>query len=57
MRRSRARLATACAGLLVAPACSGGINAGVQGGRAFIAFTAMLLVTLAALWLAIGRGD
>jgi hypothetical protein len=57
MSRSRARLVAACAGLLAMPACSGGINAGEQGGRAFIAFTAMLLVTLAALWLAIGRGD
>jgi len=57
MSRSRSRLIGACLGLLALPACGGGINAGVQGGRAFIAFTAMLLVTVAALWLAIGRGD
>jgi hypothetical protein len=57
MSWSRSRLVAACAGLLVMSACSGGINAGEQGGRAFIAFTAMLLVTLGALWLAIGRGD
>lgn len=57
MSRSRARLVAACIGLVAMPACSGGINAGTQGGRAFIAFTAMLLVTLAALWLSIGRGD
>lgn len=57
MSRSRARLVGACLGLLATSACSGGINAGEQGGRAFIAFTAMLLITLAALWLSIGRGD
>jgi hypothetical protein len=57
MSWSRSRLVAACAGLLATPACSGGINAGEQGGRAFIAFTAMLLVTLGALWLSIGRGD
>jgi hypothetical protein len=57
MNRSRLRTVAATIGLLVLPACSGGINAGEQGGRAFIAFTVMLLVTLGALWLAIGRGD
>lgn len=36
---------------------SPGINAGHQGGRAFIAFTFMLLGTLAVLWFAVGRGD
>ena len=54
---SRTRLVAACLSLVTLSACSGGINAGVQGGRAFIAFTAMLLVTLGILWLAIGRGD
>jgi hypothetical protein len=54
---SRSRLIAACLSLLAMSACNGGINAGEQGGRAFIAFTVMLLVTLGALWLAIGRGD
>ncbi|MDQ4096093.1 MAG: hypothetical protein M3174_07820 [Actinomycetota bacterium] len=42
--------------LLVVPAaCTGGINAGVKGGQAFIVFTVMLLVTLGVLWLILGR--
>lgn len=42
--------------LLVLPAaCTGGINAGVKGGQAFIVFTGMLLVTLAILWIILGR--
>ena len=42
--------------LLLAPtACTGGINAGVKGGQAFIVFTGMLLVTLAILWVILGR--
>ena len=42
--------------LLVVPAaCTGGINAGVKGGQAFIVFTGMLLVTLAILWIILGR--
>ena len=41
--------------LLVPTACTGGINAGVKGGQAFIVFTGMLLVTLGILWLVLGR--
>ncbi len=42
--------------LLVAfSACTGGINAGEKGGQAFIAFTGMLLATLAIMWIIIGR--
>lgn len=41
--------------LLVPAACTGGINAGVKGGQAFIVFTLMLLVTLGVLWLILGR--
>ena len=54
---ARARLVAALVGLLSMSACTGGINAGTQGGRAFVAFTGMLLVTVIALYLAIGRGD
>jgi hypothetical protein len=38
-------------------ACTGGINAGEQGGQAFIAFTIMLLITIAVLWYFLGRED
>ena len=44
--------------LALLTSCAGrGINAGESGGRAFIAFAVMLLVTLGLMWLAIGRGD
>lgn len=37
-------------------ACSGGgINAGEEGGHAFIAFAGMLLLTLGILWIVLGR--
>jgi hypothetical protein len=51
---------TALAALVLAAlsACSrGGINAGVDGGIAFIAFAGMLIVAGIILWLAIGRED
>lgn len=42
--------------LVVPTACtSGGINAGEEGGHAFIAFAVMLLLTLGVLWLVLGR--
>jgi hypothetical protein len=41
--------------LVALSACTGGINAGEKGGQAFIAFTAMLLATLAILWIILGR--
>lgn len=44
--------------LLGATACSGtGINAGEQGGRAFIVFTAMLVVTGIILAIFLGKED
>lgn len=42
-------LLTSCAGR--------GINAGEQGGRAFVAFAVMLLVALGLLYVTVGRGD
>jgi hypothetical protein len=42
---------------LLLGACTGGINAGEDGGTAFIVFTAMLLLTIFILWLALGRED
>ena len=37
--------------------CSGGVNAGEEGGVAFIAFTGMLIVTIAVLYYFLGRED
>ncbi len=61
MRRSpisRARLAvvTVLVGL-VATACSGGINAGEDGGIAFILFTIMLLAVVGVMAFILGRED
>jgi CHAT domain-containing protein len=41
--------------LVTLSACTGGINAGEKGGRAFIAFAGMLLATLGIMWIIIGR--
>ncbi|MGH2789328.1 MAG: hypothetical protein ACRDJV_15750, partial [Actinomycetota bacterium] len=56
-RMSQKRLVAALAGAASLPACTGGIDAGVDGGVAFIAFTIMLIVFCIAMWLAIGRED
>lgn len=56
LRKLRLVLAT----LLIfgATACSGtGINAGEQGGRAFILFAAMLVVTVIILAIFLGKED
>lgn len=42
---------------MIFTSCTGGINAGEQGGQAFIAFTIMLLITIAVLWYFLGRED
>ena len=55
--RKEATLTASTAALLVLSSCEGGINAGERGGLAFIAFTAMLLLTVVILWLAVGRHD
>ena len=52
---ARLRLLLTCLLLIAGTACTGGINAGVKGGQAFIVFTAMLLITLAILWVVLGR--
>ena len=52
------RLALAMLLLFGAAACSGtGINAGEQGGRAFIVFTAMLVLTVVILAIFLGKED
>jgi hypothetical protein len=49
--------ALASLGALLLGACTGGVNAGEEGGLAFIVFTGMLLITIFILWLALGRED
>lgn len=52
----RARLAAVL--LLLSSACTKtGINAGEEGGQAFVLFTVMLLATIAILWFILGRED
>jgi hypothetical protein len=52
------RLALAMVLLFGATACSGtGINAGEQGGRAFIVFTVMLVLTGVILAIFLGKED
>jgi hypothetical protein len=55
----RARLPVWLGALLACglSACGGGVNAGEDGGVAFIAFTVMLLVTIAVLYFFLGRED
>lgn len=50
---------TATAGLvLLLSGCTRtGINAGEEGGQAFVLFTVMLLVTIAILWFILGREE
>lgn len=52
---ARVRLVLLTLVMVIPTACTGGINAGVKGGQAFIVFTGMLLVTLAILWIILGR--
>ena len=52
---ARLRLVILAVLLAVPAACTGGINAGEKGGTAFIVFTGMLLLTLAILWIILGR--
>ena len=55
---TRMRTALAALLLLLLTACSGpGIDAGEEGGVAFIAFTVMLLLTVGILWFFLGRED
>ncbi len=52
---ARRRAGAAALFLVFLTACTGGVNAGEKGGQAFIAFTAMLLLTLGVLWIVLGR--
>jgi hypothetical protein len=60
MRTPAAPAARAVAGILALAtltSCTGGINAGEQGGRAFIGFTVMLVLTAAILYFVLGREE
>jgi hypothetical protein len=55
---ARGRVALTLVGAsLVSSACTGGINAGEEGGVAFIVFAAMLVLFIGILWLILGRED
>ena len=57
-KRTHLRTSLAAALLLLLSGCTKtGINAGEQGGQAFVLFTLMLLVTIAILWFILGRED
>lgn len=57
-RISAARLAMASLlVMLTSASCTSGINAGKQGGVAFIALAAMLIVGTVILWFILGREE
>jgi hypothetical protein len=51
------RVALALLVTLLLSACGTGVNAGEEGGVAFIAFTIMLIVTIAVMYFFLGRED
>ena len=55
---TRARVGLGVAAIALATtSCTGGINAGEDGGVAIIVYAAMLVVFLGILWLILGRED
>jgi hypothetical protein len=55
---NRRRILLTSALLAALTACSGGgVNAGEEGGVAFIGFAVMLIISGVALWFALGRED
>jgi putative effector of murein hydrolase LrgA (UPF0299 family) len=51
------RVLVAAFGLLLLPSCVGSLNAGDQGGVAFIFFAIMLIATCVILWFFLGREE
>lgn len=49
------RLGVATALLALLPSCTNGINAGKEGGVAFIGLAIMLVLTCVILWIVLGR--
>lgn len=57
-KRTHVRNTAAAGLLLLLSGCSKtGINAGEEGGQAFVLFTVMLLITIAILWFILGREE
>lgn len=56
--RTHMRASLTAGSLLLLSGCTKtGVNAGEQGGQAFVLFTIMLLVTIAILWFILGREE
>ena len=56
--RTHLRTTFTAALLLLSSGCTRtGVNAGEEGGQAFVLFTIMLLVTIAILWFILGREE
>lgn len=56
--RTHTRTSLTAALLLLLSGCTRtGVNAGEEGGQAFVVFTIMLLVTIAVLWFILGREE
>ncbi|MDQ3952743.1 MAG: hypothetical protein M3279_07260 [Actinomycetota bacterium] len=57
-KRTHMRTTATTATLLLLSGCTKtGINAGEEGGQAFVLLTVMLLVTIGILWFILGRED
>lgn len=57
-KRTHMRTSATAALLLLLSGCTRtGINAGEEGGQAFILLTVMLLVTIGILWFILGREE
>ncbi len=54
-RLNRARLGLGAILLALLPSCTNGVNAGREGGVAFILFTVMLILTVVVMWIILGR--
>ncbi|MDQ3958175.1 MAG: hypothetical protein M3273_07630 [Actinomycetota bacterium] len=56
--QTRMRSTLTAAALLTLSACTRpGINAGEEGGKAFVLMAIMLIATIVVLWLILGRED
>ncbi|MBA2311986.1 MAG: hypothetical protein H0V97_04200 [Actinobacteria bacterium] len=55
LRLFKVAVAVACASLLAS--CTGGVDAGEEGGIAFIIFAVMLVGTVVVLWFVLGREE
>jgi hypothetical protein len=57
VRAQALRVVTAVVWLGAVTSCTGGVDAGEDGGFAFIVLSVMLLAILGILWLVLGRED